>query len=56
MRDNVKPKENSYTGLEIAVIGMAGRIPGAGTIDEFWSNLKEGLCQFIAGVGRHSRV
>jgi amino acid adenylation domain-containing protein len=27
---------------DIAVIGMAGRFPGANTIDEFWALLKEG--------------
>jgi len=31
------------TGLEIAVIGMAGRFPGAGDIDEFWLNLRNGM-------------
>lgn len=31
------------TGLEIAVIGMAGRFPGAKTVEEFWSNLKNGV-------------
>ncbi len=31
--------EQQYTGLEIAVIGMAGRFPGAETIAEFWDNL-----------------
>lgn len=31
------------TGLEIAVIGMAGRFPGARNIDEFWDNLKNGV-------------
>jgi acyl transferase domain-containing protein/acyl carrier protein len=31
------------TGLEIAVIGMAGRFPGARDIDEFWENLKKGV-------------
>ncbi|MCP5054960.1 MAG: SDR family NAD(P)-dependent oxidoreductase, partial [bacterium] len=31
------------TGREIAVIGMAGRFPGAETIDEFWRNLKNGV-------------
>jgi len=30
------------TGLEVAIIGMAGRFPGAGNIDEFWDNLKNG--------------
>ncbi|MCU0288681.1 MAG: acyltransferase domain-containing protein [Acidobacteria bacterium] len=41
MNDN---KENTgYTGLEIAVIGMAGRFPGAKNISEFWENLKNGV-------------
>lgn len=30
------------TGLEIAVIGMAGRFPGARNIEEYWGNLKNG--------------
>jgi iturin family lipopeptide synthetase B len=30
------------TGLEIAVIGMSGRFPGAKNITEFWENLKKG--------------
>lgn len=36
-------KENSLNGLEIAVIGMVGRFPGARDIDEFWDNLKNGI-------------
>lgn len=32
-----------YTGLEIAVIGMAGRFPGAPTLDDFWHNLQNGV-------------
>jgi acyl transferase domain-containing protein len=35
-------ENSSYSGLEIAVIGMAGRFPGAKTIHEFWENLKQG--------------
>jgi acyl transferase domain-containing protein len=31
------------TGLEVAVIGMACRFPGAGNLDEFWRNLREGV-------------
>ncbi|UCH96003.1 MAG: SDR family NAD(P)-dependent oxidoreductase, partial [Candidatus Aminicenantes bacterium] len=31
------------TGLEIAVIGMAGRFPGAKNINQFWENLKNGI-------------
>jgi len=32
--------EKSYDG--IAIIGMAGRFPGAGSIEEFWANLVAG--------------
>lgn len=35
-------KSVSRTGLEIAVIGMAGRFPGAGDVREFWRNLCAG--------------
>jgi phthiocerol/phenolphthiocerol synthesis type-I polyketide synthase E len=31
------------TGYEIAVIGMAGRFPGADNLKEYWNNLKEGI-------------
>ncbi|MFC2145979.1 SDR family NAD(P)-dependent oxidoreductase [Acidobacteriota bacterium] len=34
---------NNLTGLEIAVIGMWGRFPGAKDLDEFWQNLKNGI-------------
>jgi acyl transferase domain-containing protein len=34
---------NHQTGLEIAIIGMAGRFPGAKTIDQFWCNLRDGV-------------
>src|SRR5690242_3830491 len=27
----------------IAIIGMAGRFPGANNIDEYWRNLREGV-------------
>lgn len=30
-----------YTGLEIAVTGMACRFPGAGNVSEFWGNLMD---------------
>ncbi|MDQ1350461.1 MAG: hypothetical protein QG657_763 [Acidobacteriota bacterium] len=30
-------------GLEIAVIGMAGRFPGAQNVERFWENLKNGV-------------
>jgi len=31
------------TGLEIAIIGIWGRFPGAGNLEEFWNNLKQGI-------------
>ena len=31
------------TGLEIAVIGLAGRFPGAGNVEQFWQNLRDGV-------------
>ena len=27
----------------IAIVGMAGRFPGARTLDEFWKNLRDGV-------------
>ena len=30
------------TGSDIAIIGMAGRFPGAGNLDDFWQNLCNG--------------
>jgi acyl transferase domain-containing protein len=30
-------------GIEIAVVGMAGRFPGAKDLDEFWHNLSDGI-------------
>ncbi|HLP61655.1 MAG TPA: polyketide synthase, partial [Candidatus Deferrimicrobium sp.] len=35
-------EEVAETGFEIAVIGMAGRFPGARNVEEFWHNLKNG--------------
>lgn len=32
-----------YTGLEIAVIGLAGQFPGANTIAQYWENLVGGV-------------
>src|SRR5688572_30846188 len=35
--------------FDIAIVGMAGRFPGARNLDEFWRNLAEGV-QSIAGL------
>jgi acyl transferase domain-containing protein len=34
---------DALNGTEIAIIGMAGRFPGAATLDAFWQNLHEGV-------------
>lgn len=31
------------SGYQVAVVGMAGRFPGAGNVDEFWQNLRSGV-------------
>ncbi|NMG07611.1 type I polyketide synthase [Brasilonema sp. UFV-L1] len=31
------------TGLEVAIVGMAGRFPGAKNVNEFWYNLLDGV-------------
>ncbi len=39
----ITEEEKNETGLEIAVIGMAGRFPEARDIHQFWDNLKKGV-------------
>jgi len=34
---------DATSGIEIAVIGMAGRFPGARNLDQFWQNLCDGV-------------
>jgi acyl transferase domain-containing protein len=34
---------SSLTGLEVAIIGMVGRFPGAADIERFWRNLCDGV-------------
>ncbi|HZF07303.1 MAG TPA: amino acid adenylation domain-containing protein [Thermoanaerobaculia bacterium] len=36
-------REQDRTGLEVAIIGMAGRFPGARDIEAFWCNLRAGV-------------
>ncbi len=35
--------ENDITGLEVAVIGLSCRFPGASNIEQFWHNLQNGV-------------
>lgn len=39
MSDSVRSSSES----DVAVIGMAGRFPGAADLDEFWRNVREGM-------------
>ena len=34
---------DAYAGLDVAIIGMSGRFPGAPSIDQFWKNLCHGV-------------
>ena len=34
---------STYTGFEIAIIGISGRFPGADHVDAYWENLKSGV-------------
>jgi acyl transferase domain-containing protein/thioesterase domain-containing protein len=43
MQSDVNEEKRTMTGMEIAIIGMSGRLPGAENIDRFWDNLKNGL-------------
>lgn len=36
-------RDNDWTGMEVAVVGMAGRFPGAGNVEQFWANLRAGV-------------
>src|SRR5207247_8257979 len=36
-------QESGVHGSGVAIIGMAGRFPGAPTLDVYWRNLREGL-------------
>ncbi|MGW8391847.1 SDR family NAD(P)-dependent oxidoreductase [Pseudoduganella sp. HUAS MS19] len=36
-------EQQDATGLEIAIVGMAGRFPGAPDIETFWSNIRDGV-------------
>src|SRR5207249_7757519 len=48
--------ESSRSGCEIAVIGMAGRFPGAGNVEEFWRNLSEGIESVSSFSGEELRA
>lgn len=42
MHDTLSSPTSGVTGLEVAIIGMAGRFPGAHDVGAFWENLIQG--------------
>jgi acyl transferase domain-containing protein/NRPS condensation-like uncharacterized protein len=61
--DKTTKTRAAYTGMELAVIGMAMKAPGARDYHEFWENLKNGIESIFyfsdreleeAGVGPHT--
>ncbi|HEX6290948.1 MAG TPA: SDR family NAD(P)-dependent oxidoreductase [Herpetosiphonaceae bacterium] len=40
---DLRETEDQPVGLDIAIVGMAGRFPGARNLDEFWQNLRDGV-------------
>ena len=43
MEMNNSGTSHHKSGFEIAIIGMAGRFPGAKNTNEFWQNLRDGV-------------
>src|SRR4051812_28656682 len=35
--------EQEWTGLEVAIVGLAGVFPGAAGVEQYWSNLRGGV-------------
>ncbi|HEY1324221.1 MAG TPA: type I polyketide synthase, partial [Streptosporangiaceae bacterium] len=48
--------ERESTGLEIAIVGMAGRFPGAGSVGAYWDTIVEGRDSIIRSAGEHPRA
>ncbi|MCA9157244.1 MAG: HAD-IIIC family phosphatase [Planctomycetales bacterium] len=49
-KPQVKQRNSRSTGSPvegIAIIGMAGRFPGAANVREFWSNITAGVCSIV---------
>jgi len=43
MKVNKAPTLDHRDGLEVAIIGMSGRFPGAKDVEEFWRNVRDGI-------------
>ena len=42
MTISIEPSSNSLPSNAIAIVGMAGRFPGADSVSAFWNNLRRG--------------
>ncbi len=40
----VEPPSDADEGLDVAIVGMAGRFPKAPDVETFWRNLRSGIC------------
>ncbi|MEH2262934.1 type I polyketide synthase [Nostoc sp.] len=52
---NTQIKEEQTGNLDIAIVGMSGRFPGAKNLDEFWHNLQNGV-ESISFLSNHDLV
>ncbi|SHM77759.1 amino acid adenylation domain-containing protein [Duganella sacchari] len=43
LADQGLPGQQEFSGVEIAIVGMAGRFPGASGVDELWRNIVGGV-------------
>lgn len=41
--ENIDNLQYSVEGTELAIVGMAGKLPGAKDLEQFWANLKQGV-------------
>ncbi|MEH2072613.1 MAG: SDR family NAD(P)-dependent oxidoreductase [Nostoc sp.] len=40
---NTEIKQEETANIDVAIVGMSGRLPGAKNLDEFWHNLQNGI-------------
>ena len=43
LKNRKQKQRRTFSGSDIAIIGMSGRFPGASNINEFWDNLRDGV-------------
>jgi phthiocerol/phenolphthiocerol synthesis type-I polyketide synthase E len=52
---NTNIKQEQTANIDIAIVGMSGRLPGAKNIDDFWHNLQNGV-ESISFLSNHDLV